>query len=87
MVVRLVDRRAHQNHLIDQGRKAPRQFARVYASQTVPDDYQFTLGFGAQLGENPAEPIDCAQGIPAARSASFIAGLSRQSHAVREVVP
>ena len=60
MVVRLVNRRSQQNHLIDQRREAPGQFARVNSSQAVSDDDQFALGFSADLGENPARPVNCA---------------------------
>jgi len=40
----------------------------------------------ARTSSGVEAPVDCAQGIPASRRASFIAGLSRQN-AVRTLVP
>ena len=46
-----------------------------------------TRAANACASSRSAAPVDWAVGMPASRSASFIAGLSRQSQAVRTDVP
>src|SRR3984957_7490709 len=57
MVVRFVDRRPHQDDLVNQGRVTPGEFARVDSTQAVTHDHQLALGLDAELGEDAAEAI------------------------------
>src|SRR5712671_3164441 len=62
MILRIVDRRSHQNYLIHQQRIAPCQFPRVNSTQAMADNYQLALGLDAELGKNSSQPINRASG-------------------------
>ena len=67
------------------------------STRTVPEAPAASRGFTtrgkptraakARISSGLEDPIDCAQGMPACRSASFIAGLSRQRKVVFTLVP
>jgi hypothetical protein len=57
------------------------------ASRGLTTSGKPTRAANARISSGSPEPIDCAQGMPAARSASFIAGLSRQRKVVFTLVP
>ena len=57
------------------------------ASRGLTTSGKPTFSANARISARSELPIDCAQGTPALRSASFIAGLSRQRKVVSTLVP